>query len=140
MWDRPVATQSHKTIACYPKGVQMALGSSCPVDIWLSHGHPDTFGTAPNGNGTAPDGHRMANLLSQSHPDGFGLSQSQRHPAGFGMSQSHPGAVSIKKSLSPIDQKWLYVINLNFFVWRHECHRFLLKFWLKQVFSCLTPN
>ena len=45
------------------------------------------------------------------------------------------GAVSIrKKNLSPIKRKWLYVINLNFFVWRHECHKFLLNFWLKQIF------
>ena len=50
------------------------------------------------------------------------------------------GLFQLEKSLSPIDRKWLYVINLNFFVWRHECHRFLLKFWLKQIFSCLTPN
>ena len=33
-----------------------------------------------------------------------------------------------------IKQKWLYVINVNFFVWRHECHKFLLNFWLKQFF------
>ena len=46
----------------------------------------------------------------------------------------------LEKSLSPIDRKWLYVINLNFFVWRHECPRFLLKYWLKQCFSCLTAN
>ena len=39
-----------------------------------------------------------------------------------------------------IDQKWLYVINLNFFAWRHECHRFLLKFWLELTFSCVIPN
>ena len=52
------------------------------------------------------------------------------------------GLFQLEKSLSPIDRKWLYIINLNFFVWRHKCHRFLLKFWLffKQLFSCLTPN
>ena len=51
------------------------------------------------------------------------------------------GAVSIRiKLLSPFKRKWLYVINPNFFVWRHECHKFLLNFWLKQIFSCLTPN
>ena len=50
------------------------------------------------------------------------------------------GLFQLEKSLSPIDRKWLYVISLNFFVWRHECHRLLLKFGLKQIFSCLTPN
>ena len=50
------------------------------------------------------------------------------------------GLFQLEKSLSPIKRKWLYVINLNFFVWRHECHNFLLNFWLKQIFSCLTPN
>ena len=50
------------------------------------------------------------------------------------------GLFQLEKALSSIDRKWLYVINLNFFVWRHECHRFLLKFWLKQIFPCLTPN
>ena len=37
------------------------------------------------------------------------------------------GCFNQKKSLSPIERKQLYVINLNFFVWRHEYHRFLLK-------------
>ena len=50
------------------------------------------------------------------------------------------GLFQLEKSLSPIDRKRLYIINLNFFVWRHECQRILLKFWLKQFFSCLTPN
>ena len=43
------------------------------------------------------------------------------------------GLFQLEKSLSPIKRKWLYVINLNFFVWRHECHKFLLNFWLKQI-------
>ena len=43
------------------------------------------------------------------------------------------GLFQLEKSLSPIDWNWLYVINLSFFVWRHECHRFLLSFWLKQI-------
>ena len=48
------------------------------------------------------------------------------------------GLLQLEKS--PIDRKWLYVINPNSFVWKHECHRFLLKYWLKQIFSYLTPN
>ena len=76
----------------------MACG--CPVDIRLSHGHPDIFGTAP-------DGHGIANLLSHSHPDGFGLSKchqdgfglSQSHPDGFGLSQSHPDGFGIANLL-----------------------------------------
>ena len=50
------------------------------------------------------------------------------------------GLFQSEKSLSLIDRKRLYIINLTFFVWWHECHRFLLKFWLQQFFSCLTPN
>ena len=38
------------------------------------------------------------------------------------------GLFQLEKSLSPIDRKWLHVINLNFFVWRHESHRLLLKY------------
>ena len=38
------------------------------------------------------------------------------------------GLFQSEKSLSLIDRKRLYIINLTFFVWRHECHRFLLKF------------
>ena len=30
------------------------------------------------------------------------------------------GLFQLEKSSSPIDRKWLYVINLNFFVWRQE--------------------
>ena len=32
------------------------------------------------------------------------------------------GLFQLEKSLRPIKRKWLYVINLKFFVWRHECH------------------
>ena len=38
------------------------------------------------------------------------------------------GLFQSEKSLSLIDRKRLYIINLTFFVWWHECHRFLLKF------------
>ena len=50
------------------------------------------------------------------------------------------GLFQLEKGLSPFKRKWLYVNNLNFFVWRKECHQFLLNFWLKHIFSCLTLN
>ena len=50
------------------------------------------------------------------------------------------GLFQLEESLSSTERKRLYISNLNSFVWRHDCNRFLLKFWLKQCFSCLTPN
>ena len=63
------------------------------------------------------------------------LQRQPRHP-----DTASGGCFHYKKTLSPspIDRKLLYVIILIFFVLRHECHRSLLKFWLKQIFFLLN--